>query len=80
MRLFLFFLIRLEYEQNRDMESRILELESSISALKTDLVQIKVGEDKAKSTAEEANAEIIRYKGEVKGMVLLPHVTIGIRW
>uniref|UniRef100_A0A7N2MKQ0 Structural maintenance of chromosomes protein 1 n=1 Tax=Quercus lobata TaxID=97700 RepID=A0A7N2MKQ0_QUELO len=57
---------QLEYEQNRDMESRIKELESSISALKTDLVQIKVGEDKAKSTAEEANAEIIRYKGEVK--------------
>ncbi|KAK7857484.1 structural maintenance of chromosomes protein 1 [Quercus suber] len=57
---------QLEYEQNRDMESRIMELESSISALKTDLVQIKVGEDKAKSTAEEANAEIIRYKGEVK--------------
>ena len=76
MRLCLFLLIRLEYEQNRDMESRIKELESSISALKTDLVQIKVGEDKAKSTADKANAEIIGYKKEVQGMALLPHFTI----
>jgi len=72
----LFFLIRLEYEQNRDMESRIKELESSISALKNDLVQIKDREDKAKSTADKASAEIIGYKKEVQGMALLPHVTI----
>ncbi|XP_050251634.1 structural maintenance of chromosomes protein 1-like isoform X3 [Quercus robur] len=57
---------QLEYEQNRDMESRIKELESSISALKNDLVQIKYREDKAKSTADKASAEIIGYKKEVQ--------------
>ncbi|GMY06271.1 structural maintenance of chromosomes protein 1, partial [Fagus crenata] len=57
---------QLEYEQNRDMGSRIKELESSISALKNDLVQVKEREDQAKSTAEDATVEINRYKEEVQ--------------
>nr|XP_023886387.1 structural maintenance of chromosomes protein 1-like isoform X2 [Quercus suber] len=57
---------QLEYEQNRGMESRIKELESSISALKNYLVQIKDREDKAKSTADKASVEIIGYKKEVQ--------------
>jgi structural maintenance of chromosome 1 len=71
-----FVLARLEYEQNRDMGSRIKELESSISALKNDLVQVKEREDQAKSTAEDATVEINRYKEEVQGTVLVPRVTI----
>lgn len=57
------------------MESRIKELESSISALRNDLEQVKDKEDKAKSSAEEATDHITRYEKEVKGTVF-PHATI----
>jgi outer membrane murein-binding lipoprotein Lpp len=58
------------------MESRIKELESSISALRNDLEQVKDKEDNAKSSAEEATDQITRYEKEVKGMVLVPRATI----
>ncbi|KAF5482401.1 hypothetical protein F2P56_002975 [Juglans regia] len=57
---------QLEYEQNRDMESRIKELEASISALKNDLEQVKDKEDRAKSSAEEVTGEVSQYKEEVQ--------------
>lgn len=57
---------QLEYEQNRDMDSRIKELESSISALRNDLEQVKDKEDKGKSSAEEATGQINQYKKEVQ--------------
>lgn len=69
---YLLFLARLEYEQNRDMESRIKELEASISALKNDLEQVKDKEDRAKSSAEEVTGEVSQFKEEVQGTVLLP--------
>jgi outer membrane murein-binding lipoprotein Lpp len=51
------------------MDSRIKELESSISALRNDLEQVKDKEDKAKSSAEEATDLINRYEKEVQGKV-----------
>ncbi|KAG6662734.1 hypothetical protein I3843_03G247500 [Carya illinoinensis] len=57
---------QLEYEQNRDMESRIKELEASISALKNDLEQVKDKEDRAKSSAEEVTGEVSQFKEEVQ--------------
>lgn len=58
------------------MDSRIKELESSISALRNDLEQVKDKEDKGKSSAEEATGQINQYKKEVQGTVLVPHATI----
>ncbi|KAB1200942.1 Structural maintenance of chromosomes protein 1 [Morella rubra] len=57
---------QLEYEQNRDMESRIKELEASISALKSDLEQVKDKEENAKSSTEEVTDEISQFKEEVQ--------------
>ncbi|KAG2719149.1 hypothetical protein I3760_03G256200 [Carya illinoinensis] len=57
---------QLEYEQNRDMESRIKELEASISALKNDLEHVKDKEDRAKSSAEEVTGEVSQFKEEVQ--------------
>lgn len=70
----IFFLVsffsRLEYEQNRDMETRINELESSISALQNDLELIEKREADAKSAAEKAIREINELKDEVNGMAM----------
>ena len=60
---------RLEYEQNRDMESRIKDLESSLHALEKDLEQIEKREAEAKSSAEKAIGEINRLNDEVEGML-----------
>ena len=65
------FFLRLEYEQNRDMGSRIKELESSISALENDLDRIQERETEAKSSAEKAISEIKHWNEEVEGTTLL---------
>lgn len=49
------------------MESRIKELEASISALKSDLEQVKDKEENAKSSTEEVTDEISQFKEEVQG-------------
>ena len=59
---------RLEYEQNREMSSRIQELESSVSALENDLKRVQNKEAEAKLAAEEVTEEINQLKDEVKGM------------
>ncbi|KAK7345769.1 hypothetical protein VNO77_16380 [Canavalia gladiata] len=57
---------QLEYEQNRDMSSRIQELESSLSALENDLKQVQNREAEAKLAAENAAEEINQFKEEAK--------------
>jgi len=57
---------QLEYEQNRDMSSRIQELESSLSALKNDLKGLQNKEAKAKLALENATEQINQLKGEYK--------------
>ncbi|CAL8178356.1 unnamed protein product [Prunus armeniaca] len=57
---------QLEYEQNRDMESRIKELQHSISNLQKDLERVQKKEAEAKSVAEKASGEILRWKEEVQ--------------
>lgn len=59
---------RLEYEQNRDMSSRIEELKSSISALENDLNQVQDKEAEAKLAAEKATEAINQLKDEAKGI------------
>jgi len=58
----------LEYEQNRDMSSRILELEASLSALEKDLKRVQDREAAAKLAAEKATEEVDQLKEEVKGI------------
>lgn len=60
---------RLEYEQNRDMSSRIQELESSVSALENDLKRVQNKEAEAKLAAENATEEINQLKDEAKGIL-----------
>ncbi|KAL5561912.1 hypothetical protein UlMin_031659, partial [Ulmus minor] len=57
---------QLEYEQNRDMDSRIKELESSLCALENDLKQVQKRESEAKLSAEKAIGEINRWQDEVQ--------------
>ena len=64
---------RLEYEQNRDMSSRIQELESSVSALEIDLKGVHTKEAEAKLAAEKVTEEINHLKDEVKGIRTTPH-------
>jgi len=66
---FLKLFYRLEYEQNRDMSSRILELEASISALEKDLKRVQDREAAAKLAAEKSTEEVNQLKEEVKGIV-----------
>ena len=58
----------MEYEQNRDMSSRILELEASLSALEKDLKRVQDREAAAKLAAEKATEEVNQLKEEVKGI------------
>ncbi|XP_060676214.1 structural maintenance of chromosomes protein 1 [Ziziphus jujuba] len=60
------FKYQLEYEQNRDMESRIKELESSLSALENNLKEVQKREAEAKLAAEKAIGEIKRWNDEVQ--------------
>lgn len=57
---------QLEYEQKRDVGSRIAKLESSLTALENDLKQVQKKEAQAKSAIEEATSEINRLKEEVQ--------------
>ncbi|KAL2323430.1 hypothetical protein Fmac_027809 [Flemingia macrophylla] len=57
---------QLEYEQNRDMSTRIQELESSLSSLENDLKRVQDREIEAKSEAEKATEEINQFKEEIK--------------
>ncbi|KAM6592206.1 hypothetical protein CsatA_014811 [Cannabis sativa] len=57
---------QLEYEQNRDMESRINELESSLSALENDLERIQERETAAKLSAEKDISDIKNLNNEVE--------------
>ncbi|KDP26527.1 hypothetical protein JCGZ_17685 [Jatropha curcas] len=57
---------QLEYEQKRDMESRIKKLETSISNLENEIIQIKEKEAEVKMAAEKATGEISRLKEEAR--------------
>ncbi|KAM7496101.1 hypothetical protein LguiA_020515 [Lonicera macranthoides] len=57
---------QLEYEQKRDMESRITKLESSLNALKNSLKHIQEKEIELKSAMEKATDEIDHWKTEVQ--------------
>ena len=50
------------------MESRIKELESSLSALENDLERIQARETEAKLSAEKAISEIKHWNNEVEGV------------
>lgn len=64
----LFLISRLEYEQKRDVKSRILKLESSLVTFENDLKEIQNKEADVKSSTEKATSEINRLKEEVRGM------------
>ncbi|XP_057483786.1 structural maintenance of chromosomes protein 1-like [Actinidia eriantha] len=57
---------QLEYEQKRDMDSRITKLESSLSALRNDLQEVIAKEKELKSAMEKATDDIDHLKEEVK--------------
>ncbi|KAL6994798.1 Structural maintenance of chromosomes protein 1 [Sarracenia purpurea var. burkii] len=57
---------QLEYEQKRDMDSRITKLESSISALRNDLNEVIAKEEELKSGIGRASDDINLLKEEVK--------------
>ncbi|XP_057965620.1 structural maintenance of chromosomes protein 1 [Malania oleifera] len=55
---------QLEYEQNRDMESRIAKLESSLSNLESNLKQVQKTEADNKLMMEKATSEIDHWEKE----------------
>lgn len=57
---------QLEYEQKRDMESRIGKLESSLRALENDLKQIQEKEAEEKLASEETTGHIDNWKEEIQ--------------
>ncbi|KAK3026158.1 hypothetical protein RJ639_040545 [Escallonia herrerae] len=57
---------QLEYEQKRDMDSRITKLESSLDALKNALKHVEEKEVELKSAMEKATGEIDQWKKEVQ--------------
>lgn len=65
------FFFRLEYEQKRDMESRIRKLESSLAALENDLKQVQKKEAQIKLASDKATDEINKWKEEMKGNLVL---------
>nr|VDD57364.1 unnamed protein product [Brassica oleracea] len=56
---------QVEYEQNRDVGSRIRKLESSISSLETDLEKIQKRKSELKELTEKATNEINNWKKEM---------------
>lgn len=66
---------RLEYEKKRDMDSRIKELESSLSAMEHNLKNIQNKEADIKAVAEKATEEIGKWKEEIKGMMVASFVS-----
>ncbi|KAM7259549.1 hypothetical protein ACFE04_015290 [Oxalis oulophora] len=57
---------QLEYEQKRDVESRITKLESSITALENDLKRTQKKEAELKLAAEQASDEINQLKEDLQ--------------
>uniref|UniRef100_A0A5B7C5C0 Structural maintenance of chromosomes protein n=1 Tax=Davidia involucrata TaxID=16924 RepID=A0A5B7C5C0_DAVIN len=57
---------QLEYEQKRDMESRITKLESSLGELKNALKQFELKEVELKSATDKGTGEIDQWKKEVQ--------------
>ncbi|KAL3592839.1 hypothetical protein D5086_011479 [Populus alba] len=57
---------QLEYEQKRDMESRIRKLESSLTALENELKQVQKKEAQIKLASDKATDEINKWKEEMK--------------
>lgn len=57
---------QLEYEQKRDMDSRITKLESSLSALRNALNEVVAKEDELKSALGKATDDVNHLKEEVK--------------
>lgn len=57
---------QLEYEQKRDMDSRIKKLESSIGALENELKQIQNKDAEVKLATEKAAGDINKWKEEVR--------------
>ncbi|KAG5246347.1 structural maintenance of chromosomes protein [Salix suchowensis] len=57
---------QLEYEQKRDMESRIRKLESSLTALENDLKHVQKKEAHLKLASDKATDEIDKWKEEMK--------------
>lgn len=60
---------RLEYEQKRDVESRIKRLESSLGALEKELELVQKKEDEVKSATEKASGDITHWKEEMRGII-----------
>lgn len=56
---------QLEYEQKRDMDSRIVKLESTLNNSKEKLKEVETKESDLKSSMEKATKEIDDYKEEV---------------
>ena len=69
------FSARLEYEQRRDMDSRIAKLESSITSLENDLKHVQEKEADAKLAMEKATGDVDQLKDEVQGAISI-HVLI----
>ncbi|KAJ4726889.1 Structural maintenance of chromosomes protein [Melia azedarach] len=57
---------QLEYEQKRDVESRIKRLESSLGALEKELELVQKKEDEVKSATEKASGDITHWKEEMR--------------
>jgi structural maintenance of chromosome 1 len=57
---------QLEYEEKRDMESRIAKIESSLSSMRNSLTQIEEREIELKSIMETATEEIEQCKAELR--------------
>ncbi|KAL9243005.1 hypothetical protein vseg_016947 [Gypsophila vaccaria] len=58
---------QLEYEQNQDIESQMLQIQSSVKALESDLAQIQEREVEAKLEMESITTEINHMKDELQG-------------
>lgn len=61
----------MEYEQNRDVGSRIRKLESSISSLEADLEKIQKRKSELKELTEKATNEVDNWKKEMGGILIL---------
>uniref|UniRef100_A0A2P2LWW5 Structural maintenance of chromosomes protein n=6 Tax=Rhizophora mucronata TaxID=61149 RepID=A0A2P2LWW5_RHIMU len=57
---------QLEYEQKRDMESRIKKLDSSLSALRKEVELVQRKEAEVKSATEKATTDINRWEEEMQ--------------
>ncbi|KAL2934777.1 Structural maintenance of chromosomes protein 1 [Bienertia sinuspersici] len=58
---------QMEYEENQDLESQILQIQSSLTALEDDLKTLQEKEVEAKLEMESITAEINQIKDELQG-------------